>query len=134
MIQTAWRNEKFRYLFIGAYNTIFGYGVFAVLWSIWGQHYLVILIISHIASVTNAYFGYRFFVFRSKDGGWGEFARFNMVYLGALGFNLLALPVMVEWLNIHPLAAQAIVVVVTVVMSYLFHRSFSFRRKKGRTI
>lgn len=130
MIRIVWRNEKFRYLLIGAYNTAFGYGVFAALWNLWNQslHYIVILCISHVLSVTNAYFGYRIFVFRSKKDGWREFARFNTVYLGALAFNLMALPALVEWLNFHPLVAQGVVIFVTVISSYLFHRRFSFRQ------
>ena len=131
MIRTAWRNEKFRYLLIGAYNTAVGYGVFALVWSLWNPslHYLVILFISHIISVTNAYFGYRIFVFRSKNVGWHEFVRFNTVYLGTLTFNVVALPTLVEWWNFHPLGAQGVIVVVTVISSYLFHRRFSFRQK-----
>lgn len=130
MIRIVWRNEKFRYLLIGAYNTAFGYGAFAVLWGLWNQslHYFAILCISHVISVTNAYFGYRIFVFRSKNDGWHEFARFNTVYLGTLAFNVVSLPALVEWFNFHPLAAQGVIVVVTVVSSYLLHRRFSFRQ------
>jgi putative flippase GtrA len=129
MIQKAWRNEKFRYLLIGAYNTFVGYSVFATLWILWGQslHYIVLLSISHVIAVTNAFFGYRIWVFRKSNGGWGDFVRFNMVYLGAFFFNVLLLPVLIEGVNFHPLVAQALIVIVTVVASYILHRRFSFR-------
>jgi putative flippase GtrA len=129
MIRKAWINQKFRYLIIGGYNTIFGYGVFALLWLLWGQtlNYIVILIISQVIAVTNAFFSYRILVFRKKGGGWSDFTRFNAVYLGAFIFNVLALPVLIEGINIHPLVAQALLVIVTVVASYLMHRRFSFR-------
>lgn len=129
MIRKAWRNEKFRYLLIGAYNTAVGYGIFALLWMLWGQslHYIAILALSHIIAVTNAFFGYRIFVFRKRDTIWGDFFRFNMVYLGAFVLNILALPILIDGLNFHPLLAQGLVVIVTVVTSYILHRRFSFR-------
>lgn len=129
MIRKAWNNEKFRYLLIGAYNTFFGYGVFALLWVLWGHslHYIVVLALSHVIAVTNAFFGYRILVFRKQREVWGDFAKFNMVYLGAFAFNVLALPVLIEKVGFHPLFAQALLVIVTVVASYVFHRRFSFR-------
>lgn len=129
MIKKAWLNEKIRYILIGGYNTLFGYGIFAILWMLWGDllHYIIILSLSHIIAVTNAFFGYRILVFRKKGGVWGDFARFNMVYFGAFIFNILALPILIEGANLHPLVAQAALVIVTVVASYLLHRRFSFK-------
>lgn len=129
MIRRVWLNERFRYLVVGAYNTFIGYGIFAVLWMLWGQslHYIAILSISHVISVINAFLGYRILVFRKKGAVWGDFLRFNLVYLGAFAFNMLALPFLIEVLKFHPLIAQALVVTVTVVSSYIFHRKFSFR-------
>lgn len=129
MIQKIWLNEKIRYILIGGYNTVVGYSVFAVLWMLWGQslHYIVILTLSHIIAVTNAYFGYRILVFRKKGDGWQDFFRFNMVYVGAFVFNVLALPILIEVGNFHPLVAQGVLVMMTTVMSYLLHRRFSFR-------
>ena len=129
MIRKIWHNEKFRYLVIGTYNTFFGYGVFAVLWILWGfsLHYIAILGISHIISVINAFLGYRILVFRKKGAVWCDFFRFNLVYLGAFVFNILALPVLIELLKFHTLVAQALVVILTVVTSYLLHRRFSFK-------
>lgn len=129
MIQKAWLNDKVRYLLIGGYNTVIGYGVFAALWIFWGEslHYIGVLAISHVISVTNAFFAYRILVFRKKGDAWGDFVKFNMVYLGTFGFSLLALPVLIEGVNLHPLVAQALLVIVTVVASYILHRRFSFK-------
>lgn len=129
MIRKIWLNEKFRYLVIGAYNTFFGYSIFAVLWMLWGLslHYIAILGISHVVSVINAFVGYRIFVFRKKGAIWGDFFRFNLVYLGVFIFNIVALPILIEGINIHPLLAQAFIVIVTVLASFILHRRFSFR-------
>ncbi|WP_026604247.1 GtrA family protein [Methylomonas sp. MO1] len=130
-----WGNEKIRYLFVGLYNTAFGYGFFAVIWFFLHHdlHYVGLLIISHFVSVINAYLGYRIYVFRVKGRWLKEFFRFNMVYLGAFGFNLIALPLLVERLNLHTLIAQAIIVSITVISSYILHRRFSFKKNSAQS-
>jgi putative flippase GtrA len=130
IVRQVWKSEKIRYLFVGAYNTAFGYGVFVVLWYFFHHeiHYVTVLIISHFVSVSNAYIGYRIFVFQAKGQWFIEFVRFNMVYIGAFCFNLVSLPVLIESLDISPFIAQAGIVVTTVVSSYILHRRFSFKK------
>lgn len=131
MIRKVWHNEKIRYLIIGVFNTFFGYSVFAILWMLWGKalHYVGILSISHAINVTCAFFAYRIFVFRKKGDGLGDFVRFNTVYLGAFIFNIVVLPILIEVMHFHPLVAQAFVIILTVVTSYILHRRFSFKPK-----
>ena len=58
-----------------------------------------------------------------------DFVRFLSVYVVALLLNSIALPVFVELLGLPPWLAQAIIVVVTTLVSYFGHKYFSFRRK-----
>jgi putative flippase GtrA len=129
MVCKIWDSEKIRYLIIGGYNTFIGYGIFALLWMLFGHslHYTAILFISHVVSVANAFFCHRFIVFRKEGSVWVDFMRFNLVYLGALVFSMLALPVLIELLNLHPLIAQAVLVIVTALVSYFLHGKFSFK-------
>jgi putative flippase GtrA len=131
MLRRAWNSDKIRYVLIGAYNTAFGYGLFALFWLLWGErlHYMVILVASHILAVINAFFAYRILVFRKKGNAWGDFYRFNLVYLGSFLFNLVALPILVEFGGLPALWAQGMLVGVTVVVSYLLHRNYSFKHK-----
>ena len=125
------KNEKIRYLLVGGYNTAFGYILFVLLLMLFkGRiHYLIVLVISHVISVTNAYLAYKFLVFKTQGYWLHEFGKFNTVYLGVLAINLVALPAMVELLAIRPAIGQAWFVVITVIVSYLGHKHFSF---KGR--
>ena len=127
------KNEKIRYLLVGGYNTAFGYILFVVLLMLLKDrvHYLVVLVISHVISVTNAYFAYKFLVFKTQGKWLHEFGKFNMVYLGVLAINLMALPAMVELLSIRPVIGQAWFVGITVIVSYLGHKHFSFRAQSG---
>ncbi len=120
--------EKIRYLVAGGWNTVFGYGTFAAMFFFWGDyiHYMAIMIISYIVSVSNAYISYKFFVFKTKGNYLREYLRFYLVYGFAFILNIVLLPVSVEVFKINPLISQAAIVMVTVVFSYLGHKNYSF--------
>lgn len=124
------QSEKLRYLLAGGYNIVFGYGLFAILILILGDHvhYLLILPVSHLIAVTNAYHAYRLFVFRDATRGMKSYLRFHSVYLGSLGFGMVGLPALVEIVGLSPILAQGILLVTTVVMSYILHKRFSFAK------
>jgi putative flippase GtrA len=58
--------------------------------------YLGALVYAHIAAVLCAFVLYRRFVFRVTGHVLRDLARFDLVNLSALGFNLAALPLLVE--------------------------------------
>ena len=62
------RREQLLYLVVGGWNTVFGYGVWALLQYLLGDHlhYLVVIVLSWPFAVLNAYLGYRYIVFRSR--------------------------------------------------------------------
>lgn len=117
-----------RYLLIGLYNTTVGYLLFGLVNYILGEstHYLVILGISFMLSLTHAYIGQRIVVFRSTAPWWNEYLRFFIVNLSGLASNALLLILFVE-LGMGLMVAQAISVLIVTVFSYFGHRYFSFR-------
>lgn len=119
-----------RFAVIGIVNTLFSFGVFAGLQvAIGGRvHYLVILVVSHVLGVLEAYVLQRLFVFRVVGRWWRDLARFWSVYLVALAVNLVALPILVEAGRVPVLPAQAIAMAVTALGTFVAHRSFTFRR------
>jgi putative flippase GtrA len=121
--------QKIRYLIIGGWNTIFGYGVFAALY-FWLEgliHYLIILSISYVLSITNAYIGYKLFVFKTRGNILREYFRFYIVYGVSFLFNLASLPLFIEILKLNMYVAQAIVTIITILGSYMLHKNFSFK-------
>jgi putative flippase GtrA len=123
--------EKIRFLVGGCYNTAFGYGVFALLYTLLHRHlfYVVILAMAQAVSLINNYLVYRLFVFQVRGHVVADGLRFSSVYLSAYATNLAALPVLVHFADLDPLVAQAVLVLVTAVSCYLAHRYFSFRRR-----
>ena len=128
MMRRLLGDRKVRYLLAGGWNTVFGYVVFTVLYELAGKriHYLLILAISHVLAVTNAFFSYRRMAFRDGAGGWPAYLRFNLVYLAIFAINAPGLYFLVRFLGLSPLLAQGILFVLTTVSSYLLHSRFTF--------
>ncbi len=124
------RERGVRYLLVGAWNTVFGYGVFAALQLTLGDSvsYIFLLAIAQVIATLNAFVGYRLLVFKVQGSVLRDLARFSTVYLGAFAVNIAALLLLVEAFGLPVLLAQAGVVGATVVASFFVHRGFSFRR------
>lgn len=118
-----------RYLLVGGWNTLFGMGVYALLYRCFGQqiHYLVLLLPANILAITNAYLGYKFIVFRTSGNMVREYLRCYMVYGGMLILSVGLLFGFVEYLKVNPVYANVMCVLLTMVVSYFSHKHFSFR-------
>ena len=124
------KDYRVAFLMVGAVNTVVGFAWFALfqytVGSVFG--YMAALGCAHVASVLCAFVLYRRFVFRVRGHVWRDLARFEMVYLVALGINAILLPILVECGGLEPIIAQALIVFVTTMVSFVGHRNFSFRR------
>jgi putative flippase GtrA len=125
------KDRRVAFLIVGITNTAVGFGWFVLfdltVGRLWG--YMVTLLFAHIAAVLCAFILYRKFVFRVRGHVWIDLARFELVYLTALAVNAVLLPILVEFANLQPIVAQALIVFVTTLISYFGHSRFSFRRK-----
>jgi putative flippase GtrA len=121
--------EQLLYLAVGAWNSLFGYGVFVVLYYFLNAltNYAVIIVTSYVISIANAYVGYRYLVFRSRGNVLRELPRFSAVYLVTMAVNLIFFPLALKALPVNAYVVQAIFAVGVVVASYLGHKYFSFR-------
>ena len=122
-----------RYLIVGAWNTVFGYGVFALLYFLLSAniHYVIIAIISNIIAITMAYAGYKLFVFKTKGNYLAEYLRFYVVYGFSMILGLILLPLFVEFLKLNVYLAQAAATIACISVSFVGHRNFSFRKPQG---
>ena len=124
-----YRTKVLKFVGIGILNTGFAYASFAALYTVFRQlPYMAVLVVSRELSVVFAYILYRRLVFKSGGPIAREFAKFWMVYAGGLMLNLLALPFLVELAHVRVLVAQALVLVLTVMSSWIGHNRFSFSK------
>ena len=116
---------------VGGWNTVSSFVLFVALQLAFGDvvHYLLLLVVSMVVSVLQAFVLHRHFVFEATEGHWpGQLLRFSQVYAGAFAFNLALLPLLVEVVGLPVLAAQAVLFVTTVTASFVGHRKWSFGR------
>jgi putative flippase GtrA len=129
--QVWWRlPQKIRFLVVGGYNTVFGYLVFAALYLALGHriHYLIVGSLAHLIALVNAFVVHRRLVFGSTGQWYSSFFRFSISQLAAFCVGLCGLYVLVEFVRLRPLWAQALVTSMSVALTYCLHRYFSFRQ------
>lgn len=125
------KSRKFKYLVVGGANTVFGYAAGVSLYelltplcSIW-----VIGIVSNIFAITFSFVTYKLLVFRTKGQWLAEYLKAYLVYgtMALVGVVLLWLYVDILGLSIW--LAQGLVIMSTVILSYMGHARITFRRK-----
>jgi putative flippase GtrA len=133
------RSQWLRYLLVGGWNTLFGYTCFSLInhslnRAMPSYSYIAASLSSNLISVTVAFLGYKWFVFKSKGRYVREWLRSLIVYSGTIVFSALALPPLVgvirhasHYQTQAPYIAAAIVAVITVISSFFGHKHLSFK-------
>jgi putative flippase GtrA len=133
---------KVRFVLVGIWNTIFGYGMFYLLDNLFSSMfvkdyaaYMSAMLVSNVVSIINAFIFHKYITFRSGVGGimiLVEFFRFCLTNSVTLCLSLALMPVFVEVFRMNTKAAAALVIMVCTVFSYLGHSRFSFMTLSGR--
>jgi putative flippase GtrA len=129
-----------RYIVVGGFNAVFGYGLFALLtWSFRGlgsYNYMYAAVLANVTAISAAFLGYKWFVFRTRGNYLIEWVRCFGVYGTSMLISLAGLPILVSILRhvLHrpeqaPYIAGAMLMMVTVLFSFFGHKNFSFRQK-----
>ena len=135
------RTRQFgRYLLVGGWNTLFGYGCYAALTALlqprFRYGYVAASLLASLSNITVSFLGYKWFVFKTGGNYFREWLRCVLVYSTAIVLGAAALPTLV--LLIHrttvltaaaPYAAGAMVSALTAILSFTAHRKFSFQQK-----
>jgi len=133
---------KIRFVLVGIWNTLFGYGLFCILDTAFSAAamagylaYMPALVISHVLSIINAFIFHKYITFKSAVRGLEvllEFMRFSLTYAFSFCLSLLLMPVLVEVLHVRTKPAAGMIVMVCTVLSYLGHSRFSFSPRHWR--
>jgi len=138
--------EKFRFLVVGVWNTLFSYGVFVVLLYLlkpvlgplaasdrtlvaWiGEHYyLLVQWIAWVISVPASTLMLKWFAFRSKGHWLSEIGRSFFVYLPMQAVSSGLLWLFSGVIGLPPALGQLLTAAIAAVMSYFGHKNFTFK-------
>jgi putative flippase GtrA len=144
-LTTLWSDRRIRYLFVGGFNTACAYVVYSVifhflsLWLTCDPRVVADLasLLCNIPNLTIAYFMNKFLVFRTRGNYLREYFRSYLVYAIPMTSNLIILPVIMtftaRWFGrFTGYAAQAIIIILTVIATYFGHKHVTFRLPAGR--
>jgi putative flippase GtrA len=124
--------QKIRYLLVGAINTLFGYAIGVGLYKLLSNQINIISIgiISNIICITLSFTTYKVLVFRTKGGWISEYLRAYLVYGSMAIVGVIFLWFFVDVCELNIWIAQALVIFITVVFSYIGHARFTFKRNR----
>ncbi|MGO9109991.1 MAG: GtrA family protein [Thermoguttaceae bacterium] len=146
--RNAPRGQVVRYLIVGAWNTLFAYGLFALL------TYLLIpripsptaaamtaSALGTVVCITVSFVCHKLFVFRTRGNFLKEYLRAFVVYGGTSLVGFLLLPIVMAVLNLFvtpqaavPYLAGAILTAGTVVVSFFGHKRYTFAQNPSPPI
>ncbi len=129
-----------RFLIVGAWNTLFAYGLFALLTYLLTRRiespYVAAMTASGLGSVvciTVSFVCHKLFVFRTRGNFLKEYLRAFVVYGGTSLVGFILLPLVMAALNLFvtpraavPYLAGAILTAGTVVISFFGHKQYTF--------
>jgi putative flippase GtrA len=128
-----------RYIVTGAWNTLFGYGMFVLFTALFAplgrQSYLLAVVPATLINITVSFLGYKWFVFKTKGNYLREWFRCVAVYSSGMALSMMLLPILVFVIRHRfgyehqaPYIAGALLGVVTVFLSFFGHKHISFRQ------
>ncbi|MBT2231293.1 GtrA family protein [Nonomuraea sp. NEAU-A123] len=127
---SAFAGNRITYLMAGAMTAVVYYCLLglALLAAEDAVPYLVLVVTSHFVTVVIVYPWYRLVVFRVSGESWLRgYLRFYVVGLSFLGASLISLPILVGIIGIPIMIAQGLIIVISPPLSYLIHRTWTFR-------
>lgn len=124
-------NEKIRFILVGGFNTVFAYLLFLLLYYFFPDHYNIDLTIQYIITINLSFITMRYYVFRGSGDIRVEYMKSASVYLLGFVFNYLTLNFFVIICRINPAISQMFCIVLNAVLTFVLHKYYSFRNKKG---
>lgn len=122
--------EKIRFLLVGGFNTVVAYTLFSFLYYILNGFYTLAVIIQYILTIQLSFITMRYYVFRGKGPILKEYIKAISVYIWLLFFNMAWLFVFIDCLDLNGYISQAFYIITSTILTYLFHKNFSFKTNK----
>jgi dolichol-phosphate mannosyltransferase len=114
---------------VGGSGYVVNLVVFAILTQGLDVHHLLAAVGAFLVAVTNNFVWNRAWTFRDSSGDThiaSQAVRFLAVSVGGLLVNLVALALLVDWLEVAELPAQAIAVAIAMPVNFVFNKMWTF--------
>ncbi len=127
------RYLRFRFLFAGAVNTTFSYLFGIFLYKMLNQTFSVFIIgiLSNLITLNFSFLTHKIFVFRTKGKWLNEYRKAYTVYGATSLIGALLLWVFIDFLSLSIWVAQAVTIAIIVLISYIGHKRYTFKREQA---
>ncbi len=126
------QSEKVRYLVVGGINTAFGY--FSSLFIYWTfnseLHLIFISLLSNVIGITFSFVLYKLLVFKTRGSWVKEYARSYVTYGVSIILGTFMIWLMVDIGGVRFWFAQALIMSVTIIISYVMHKRYTFIERR----
>lgn len=133
MTSRTGREQQLRYLIVGGFNTLFGFGVFVALDLTTAQYigHYVVLTVATVISITAAHACQRTWIWFSRAPYLRELTRFSSVYVVGYFLNLVLLYVAHGRFGAPVLPTQVAITGLLVLGAFLVHRFWTFAQYRA---
>jgi len=124
------QNEKFRFLVVGAWNTLFGYGFGITAYILLNQrlHIIYIAILANIIAITMSFVTYKLLVFKTRGSWLKEYLRIYLVYGFTAFISIILLWILVDFFYLNIWVSQGLVGLIIFLLSFLLNKRFTFTK------
>jgi putative flippase GtrA len=134
-VRVSWPQyrDKVMYLVAGAWNSLFSYGCFSLMYYLLHEHVPspgIVAVSYGIASIMG-FLTMRYLVFKPVTHPVVEYLRYQVVYVPILMVNLAVLPLALRYSDLNAYAIQALFAIFAVVVGYLGNKYFTFRKSRS---
>jgi putative flippase GtrA len=128
----ARHGDKFRYVLVGVWNTIFFVLLFNLVLHVTGPaYYFPVFWGVWVIGVVQSTIAFKYLAFRSPGPLWHQVWRAYFVYLPVQAMASLLLWLGVDVAHLSPRLVQLALVILQTILTYLGHKYFTFRRPRG---
>ena len=125
------KNNKtaLKFIIAGIWNTIFGIALYSGVILVFGEkNYLILNIICNIIAITQSYFCYKFFVFKTKGDYLKEYIKMYATYGITTCIGFVVLFILVNFFKLSAIYANIIATAIVVICCYFGHKLYTFRK------
>lgn len=118
---------------VGCLNTIFDFGIFSILNSLFGVNYIISQILSYSSGTLNSFVLNKFWTFndtKTNKKTTKEMVQFMVVNSASLGVSLIGLSILMNNSSMNSFFAKIISMVLAQVVNFLGYRFWVFDRVK----
>lgn len=112
---------------VGISNTLLFFGVYALLWKVFGVWYVAASAIGFAVGATNGFLWNRAWTFKGHAGGPLTPVRWFVVQAAGDGVNSGLIYLFVDGAGLGKLSGQALTIAIVTVLTFVANRSWTFR-------